>query len=167
MKKIIWLLLSAGLVLSCAPEEDNDFTIVATIDGVNVNFVCNRNFSSIDDQYNIGCQHGFDTRLNFYKDADDNGGALKVEIVDVPNTVHFDSDYGIHYICTDVPGLYDPQCSNALPQYDQLTTELTFTGVVVPFTSNTTGNYDPTETAGPVEHTITTSIVLGDVPYFQ
>lgn len=170
MKKIIFLVLSAAFIMSCDSEESG-FTIVADIDGTNVTFECNRNNSSVGDHYSIGCQHGYDTRLNFYKDADANGGALKVEIVDVPNTAYFDSPYGIHYACNDIAGLYDPQCTGAVPQYDSVTTVMSLTNVVVPETANTTDgpDGDGVFVAGTLSqsHTISTSIVLDDVPYFQ
>ena len=166
-------MISSALMINCGGDGDgsNGMTIVATIDGVDVSFECNRNISGYDDQYNIGCQHGFDTRLNFYKDTDLNGGALKVEIVDVPNTAYFDSGYGIHHACYNVPFMSDPQCTGEVPQFNSTTTAMTLTTVVVPETANTTDGPDGDGIFVPgtqsASHTISTSIVLDDVPYFQ
>ncbi len=179
--KIMLLMLSTALMMSCGSDDDSGFTIVANIEGTDVTFKCNRNSYANGDEYSIGCQHGFDARLNFHKGFDENGGILKVTYTDVPNTEFFDSGYGIHYSCDTNPvtTLYEPYCTGNQPTFDSATSTLTLNGVTLTAGNNNTDIIesfpgeeleivgDGVYVAGRETTTISATIVLDDVPYFQ
>ena len=177
--KIILLMISSALMINCGGDGDgsNGMSIVVSVEGTDVTFVCNRNYNSGGDEYSIGCQHGESARLNFHKgfDANNNGtGILKITYTDVPNTAFFDSAYGIHYSC-DTVGSQEPLCTNNQPTFDSATSTLTLTGVTLPAGENNTDQFDIIDIGigdgvyvdGRVSTTISTTIVLDDVPYFQ
>lgn len=172
IKRAIFIFLSTLFFVGCSSEDDG-FTIVVNVEGVDTTFACNRNTNAGGDEYSIGCQHGESARLNFHKGFDANGGILKITYTDVPNTAFFDSGYGIHYSC-DTVGI-EPMCTNNQPTFDSTTSAMVLSGVTLTAGDNNTGEFDIIDIGigdgvlvqGRDFTTLSTSIVLDDVPYFQ
>lgn len=159
------LILGTLLITGCSKDEaPPGLAVSATIDGTTYTFYCNRN-SITADEYNIGCSYNDVRRLNFSKARDINGGEVKVAIVDSPDISLFDSPYGISFECSLTGGT---ACASAsVFEYDSASTTINMTDVVILQSANSTGEDGGTYVAGDASHTISTSIKLNDVPYFQ
>lgn len=175
MKKILLLAAISLLGYGCDSDEDDEvFNITATIDGTGYSFECNRSVSNAND-YVVSCQNGNTRRLKITKgynenDGLDGNGILNIEYADVPNAALFDTSYSINYACNDTATInsYDPLCPGNLPTYDAASSTFTATDVVINQTWNRTGeDISWTYVAGEASHTISVTIVLSDVPYFQ
>lgn len=166
---MIFLIISTVLMSGCSEDDAAQGTIISvTIDGTDYSFSCFRNQSASSEgyEYSISCeQHaaGESKRLTFYKAYEANGGEVKVNLTDVPDSTLFDSPYGIQYSCSDTDtGI---PCPVAAPTFDAATTTFNLTDVELPETWNRTVEYPP-YVAGVGSHTMTTSIEASGVPYF-
>ena len=174
-------MLSTALVMSC-DSEDSAFTISVVVEGATRTFECNRNaYAGGGNEYSVSCMQGSSARLGFVKEYDQNGGLITITYSDVPNTAFFDSGYGIHYSCdtTDDGSIYEPYCTGNQPTYDSTTSTLTLSGVTLPAGTNNTNliEYFPGDDLdivgdgiyvdGRVSTTLSTTIVLENVPFFQ
>lgn len=172
MKRAIFVILSSVLMMSCS-EEDEIFTVNATIDNASYSFECNRT-STTADEFSISCSNGNARRLTLTKGLDsnagDNTGILTIEYTDVPNTALFDTAYGINYVCNDsadIDPTYNPMCASVIPTYNDATKTFTAANVEVTQTFNRTTEAGGTYVAGDASHTISVSVVMSDVPFFQ
>lgn len=173
MKYIYILLgiLTSFSIISCSDSSDSGSgpSIAATIDGTEVVFTgCGAFNNGLEHQFS--CTHisgGEAKRLTLTKAFDFNGGAVGVELVDIPDSAFLDSAYGIEYSC-DSEAIQSACLDANLPTYDTGTTTISLSNVVVPQTLNRTASEAPfIEVIGPVSHTISLSVDASTIPDFQ